>query len=517
VPVPLYPPVRLGRLDEYLQATGRMLAACGARLLVSDTRLLRLLGRAVALAAPPLGCLDAARLQPTATDPTPAAAPGGPEIAADALALIQFSSGSTVAPKPVALSHRNLLAQCAALAATLPERAGEIQTGVSWLPLYHDMGLIGCLLSAVYYCGRLVLLSPEHFLARPALWLRAIGRHRADISPAPNFAYSLAAQRIRDVDLDGVRLDSWRYALNGAEPVSAATLEAFAARFSPFGFSAGALMPVYGLSEASLAVTFSAPGRGARCVSVDPAVLAARGERVPGERRLVSVGTPVPGFRIEVCDDRGRACAEGRVGRIRVQGPSVMQGYFGDPAATRRALQQGWLDTGDLGFIWEGELFISGRAKDVIVLRGANYMPQLFEESVHGVRGVRTGCVAALGSVETDGSEALLILAERAAAADPAQDDRLAARIAETVAAATGIRPHRVQLLAPGTLPRTSSGKLRRGEALRRLQLGTLRPPRRVGPLLLLGEALRSLWAYLRLPRRLAGAEGSAPELPGVP
>src|SRR5205807_7116851 len=213
-------------------------------LVLSDARISRLLGVAVAEARPPLGLR---RLQHARPLVSPAAA--------DDLLLIQFSSGTTVDPKPVALTHANVLANVAAIETIVP--TDDAQAGVSWLPLYHDMGLIGCLLLAVDRPGPLTLIPPELFLARPALWLRAISRHRATISVAPNFAYGLCVRRVRDEELEGVDLSSWRFALNGAEPVAPAVLRRFAERFSHWGFRESALLPVYGLSEASLAVTFS--------------------------------------------------------------------------------------------------------------------------------------------------------------------------------------------------------------------------------------------------------------------
>jgi acyl-CoA synthetase (AMP-forming)/AMP-acid ligase II len=489
VPVPLYPPVRLGRMDEYLAATTRMLRVSGARAVVTSRTVARILGRAVegAGAGLDLGVLDTAELG------------AGPEtiVRRDAsdLALVQFSSGSTVDPKPVALSQANLLAQVESLMVIIEPTRDDVL--VSWLPLYHDMGLIGCLLGAVGYPGPLVLIPPEHFLARPALWLRAIGRHRGTISAAPHFAYAYAADRVRDADLDGLSLASWRIALDGAEPVTVGALRRFAARFAPHGLDPGALMPVYGLSEASLAVSFSPPGRAPLAEGLDPARLAG-GEVVPGRREVVSVGRPVPGVEVEVRDEEGAPLPERRLGRIHVRGPSVMQGYLGDDEATARALRGGWLDTGDLGFHAAGELFVHGRAKDLVIVRGANHAPEEFESALAGIDGLRPGCAVALGFVPPDGDgEELLVLAERLRGADDGAE-AVEGAIRARVLARTGVEPHTVRLLAPGTLPRTSSGKMRRAEALRRFLAGTLAPPRKVNALSLVREVVRSGIAYAR-------------------
>jgi acyl-CoA synthetase (AMP-forming)/AMP-acid ligase II len=369
VPVPLYPPVRLGRMDEYAASTARMLVASGARVVLTDRRVRLLLGRALDEARPALGCRVVAELVARTNE-------ADVQSSSSALGLIQFSSGSTVDPKPVALTHANLLAQTTALKTLMPERPGTHEKGCSWLPLYHDMGLIGGLLTAVTWPGELVLLPPEAFLARPALWLRTISRHQATISPAPNFAYGLCLKRVRDDDLEGVDLSSWTYALNGAEPISSAVMERFCERFGRVGFRREALAPVYGLSEASLAVTFSPARAEPRVARVDAGALARSGQVAPGRQEVVSVGVPVPGCEVEVRDDEQRALPEGRVGRIVVRGASVMREYFGRPDATGEALRDGWLDTGDLGFVDRGELHVCGRAKDVVIIRGANHAPR---------------------------------------------------------------------------------------------------------------------------------------------
>ncbi len=491
VPVPLYPPVRLGRLEEYHRATARMLEVTGAAVVLTDSKVKLLLGASVAAARPRLGCRTVEEVS------------RGDEalevlVRPEALGLIQFSSGSTVEPKPVALTHGALLAQVAALEAASPLPPGAPPVGVSWLPLYHDMGLIGCVLTALYYPGNLVLLPPEVFLARPGLWLRALSRHKGFISPAPNFAYGLCLKRVKDEELRGVDLSAWRHALNGAEPVALETLRRFAERFERYGFSPSALRPVYGLSEASLGVTFPPPGRGPRSLEVDGDVLAREGRVVEGARALVSVGSPLAGFEVEVRDEAGQALPERRVGRVFARGPAVMAGYFGDAEATSRALSADrWLDTGDLGFEADGELYLTGRAKDLVIIRGANHAPQAFEECLHGVEGVRVGCAVALGfTPEGSEDEALLVLAERAGpeGEDAAMEERVRAAVVE----GTGIRPHTVRMLAPGTLPRTSSGKLRRSEALRRFLSGELKPPKKVGAVGLAVEMARSALAFVR-------------------
>jgi acyl-CoA synthetase (AMP-forming)/AMP-acid ligase II len=494
IPAPLYPPVRLGRLPEYHAATARMLRTIGARLVLTDRRIHKLLGQTIERARPELGCHIVDLLE------TERHGEVEERVRTDQIGLIQFSSGSTVDPKAVALSHGQLMIQCTALMALMPARDETPQVGVSWLPLYHDMGLIGCLLTAVCYGrSRMVLIRPEHFPVRPGLWLRAISRHRAVVSPAPNFAYAICLTRVKDEEMAGADLSCWRYALNGAETVSMDVMRRFGERFSRWGLDPNALMPVYGLAEAALAVTFSSPVTPARGITLEPVTMALTGEVVAGQREVASVGTPVPGFEVEVRDEQGQVLPERRAGKIVVRGPSVMTGYYADPEATARALVDGWLDTGDLGFVADGELYITGRTKDLVVIRGANHTSQEFEECLGGIAGVRSGCAVALGYIPPGGEgEELLILAERASGSDPADDPALIEQIRVAVIERTAVRPHAVHVLEAGTLPRTSSGKMRRAEALRRFVAGELVPPAWVNGLTLATEVVKSAMAFAR-------------------
>jgi fatty-acyl-CoA synthase len=509
VPVPLYPPVRLGRLQEYLVRTARMLDAAGARLVLAEPRIRRFLGEAVAPVRPALGCLTLAELAAAAEGagaaPVPAA--GGD------VALVQFSSGTTVAPKAVALSHGALVSQVEVLSACWPDEEGLRHSCASWLPLYHDMGLIGCVFPALARDATLTLLPPEVFVARPALWLRAIARYRATISPAPNFGYSFCLNRVADAEMEGFDLSCWRAALNGAEPVAPAVLRAFAARFARWGFSPASLTPVYGLSEAALAVTFSALGQPFRSGRFDREALAREGRarRVEEERcargvEIVSVGRPLPGFRLSLRDEAGRDVAAGGVGRVWVRGPSLMDGYLGDPEATARTLVDGWLDTGDLGVLDGGELYLTGRAKDVIILRGRNHSPAEIEQAVDGVPGVRAGCAVAVSWLPDGASgEVLALFVERSRRATAMAAAAMPESCREAVLGATGLVVERVEVLEPGSLPRTSSGKLRRSEALRLYLEGGLAPPAPVNVFRLAGAVARSSLAYARWRREQRG------------
>ena len=503
VPVPLYPPVRLGRLDVYFERTAAMLAAVGAVAVVTDATVRRVLGRLLDPVAggapPPLGLLlvDALR-----GPDRHAGAGAGPE----ALCMVQFSSGTTVAPKAVGLSHRAVLANSRAITGELfgrfPEADHGPHAGVSWLPLYHDMGLIGCVMPALDTPATLSLLPPEAFLAKPAVWLRALSRYGGTISPAPDFAYALCVERVRDEELEGVDLSRWLAALNGAEPIRPETLRRFGQRFAAQGLRATALSPVYGLSEAALAVTFQdldAPwtsGRFSRAALADGRVERLDGPADPAEGtaavELVRLGPPLPGFELQIraVDQPEQLAGSDVVGRIFIRGPSLMSGYVGRAAQPFDA--EGWLDTGDLGFLDGGSLVICGRGKDTIVLRGQNHHPHDLERAVDGVPGVRTGCAVAVGDIGEDGERVLLFVEVRTPEPGQAEACR------EAVRAATGVDPDLVVLLAPGTLPRTSSGKLRRSEALRQHHAGALLPPESVHPLMLAGVMARSAWSLLR-------------------
>jgi fatty-acyl-CoA synthase len=489
VPVPLYPPVRLGRLDTYYERTTRMLERAGVEVLVTDARIHRILGPLLPRARQPLNILIAKTLRAAGGA---AQAIGPCKAAPDDLALIQFSSGTTTAPKPVGLTHAQILCNAEAILDFMPENADYEHGGVSWLPLYHDMGLIGCIVPAVHRPGPLTLLPPEAFLARPALWLRAISRFKATSSPAPNFAFSLCNERITDAEMEGCDLSSWRLALNGAEPTSPTTMRNFIERFSRWGLRETAITPVYGLSEAALAVTFGDPNTRFHTQHFDKDALT-DGRLVlnPKGVELASVGKPLRGFKVQIRDTESGLINEGAVGQIWVAGDSLTDGYV-DGSDT--PITDGWLQTGDLGFIHEAQLYITGRAKDVVVIRGKNHAPQTIEAAVDTVVGVRTGCAVAVADVGEHGEHLLVFVEYRK---EGMSDKDFTERCRQAILNATGLNPDLVMALAPGTLPRTSSGKLRRAEALRRWHKDELTPPAAITPWLLTGALARSTWDRL--------------------
>lgn len=493
IPAALYPPLRLGRLAEYLSRSQRMLRRIGARFLITDSRVKQLIG-AVTDSVPSLErVLDIEKLSasvswsPVVPDP-------------DSTAFLQFTSGTTADPSAVVVSHTNLihnLEMMDSVFSALSESENE-QGGVCWLPLYHDMGLIGCMLMGLYHPGTVTYLGPELFIAKPALWLQTLSRYKAVASPAPNFAYGYCLNRIRDEEMTGLDLSNWRVAFNGAEPIEVDIMHRFSQRFARWGFRAEAMTPVYGLAEAGLGVSFSDPRTPPLVMEFDQEILSRENRVQPGMgRKLPSLGGPLPGLNIEIRDREGRQLTEGRVGTIVVQGPSVTSGYYNDAETSTRTIRDNWLDTGDLGFIYQGNLYITGRSKDLIIIRGRNYAPQEIEELVHHIEGVRTGCVVARGYVVEGIGEQLVILAERDTRSAIPETD-IAATIRERVLSAISLTVCRVEVLAPGTLPRTSSGKLRRADALQMLLAGELRPPESLGTTGLVTEIIRSRLAWVR-------------------
>lgn len=499
IPAALYPPLRLGKLDEYYARTRAMLTRIGARVLIADSTVRKLIGPAVADVPSLERVVDAADLlTPAAWRPV--------SVHLDAPAFLQFSSGTTLEPKAVVVSHAGLVHNLEAMDSLFKRYtdADAEQGGVCWLPLYHDMGLVGCMFNGLYHPGTVTYIGPELFIVRPAIWLQTMSRYKALISPAPDFAYGLCLSKVRDSEMEGVDLSHWVFALDGAEPIDTGGMRRFVERFARWGLRPEALTPVYGLAEAGLAVTFSDPWTPARVVEFDREQLSARGVAVPGPgRSLPSVGKPLPGIAVEVRGPDGEPLGENRVGRIAIAGPSITSGYFNAPEITAETIRDGWLDTGDLGFFHEGELYIAGRVKDLIIIRGRNYAPQEIEELLSGIDGIRTGCVAAVGHWVDGSGEQLVVLAERDVRSSRPADD-VVADIRARLAAGISLSPHHVELLAPGTLPRTSSGKLRRWDALQMFLAGRLRPPKKVGVVEIAKGIGRSqvAWARFHLRRR---------------
>ncbi|HYH47690.1 MAG TPA: fatty acyl-AMP ligase, partial [Thermoanaerobaculia bacterium] len=478
VAVPAAPP-RPGRAED--QRLLAIAADARPRLVLTTAALA---GRAERLAA---GCPDLAGAAVLATDALDldGAAPAPlPELGAGDLAFLQYTSGSTATPKGVAVTHGNLVHNEQAIQQSFSQDEESVIVG--WLPLFHDMGLIGNVLQPLYAGASCILMSPAAFLQSPVRWLRAVSRYRATTSGGPNFAYDLCVRRIGPAERAGLDLASWKVAFNGAEPVRAATLERFAAAFAGCGFRRQAFVPCYGLAEATLLVAGGLRDDGPEVVACDAAALG-RGLAMPpvsgAVRELVACGAPAAGQEVRIVDaETGRPCGAGEVGEVWVAGPSVAAGYWGRPAETAAAFGavplEGagagpYLRTGDLGFLHRGELVLAGRAKDLIILRGRNLYPQdveLTAEQSHPA--LRAGGCAAFGVEDGDGER--LVVAAEVERRREAEAGEAAAALRRAVAEEHEVQVHEVVLLRAGELPRTTSGKVRRRACREAWLAGTL-------------------------------------------
>jgi len=475
IPVPLYPPLRLAQIEDHLRRQTAILNNAQAVLLITVSEA-QGVGR---LLKAQVGTLhDVLTVEEVSADGEETV----PRARGGEIALLQYTSGSTGVPKGVILTHANLLANIRAMGQAVRAHSGDVM--VSWLPLYHDMGLIGAWLGSLYYAAPLVVMSPLTFLARPERWLRAIHDYRGTISAGPNFAFELCVRKIDDATLAGLDLSSWRLAVNGAEPISPDTMTRFIERFSRCGFRRGAMAPVYGLAESSVGLAFPPLGRDPIIDRVAREAFAVAGRAEPAAAddrtalRFVACGRPLPGHQIRIVDDAGREVAEREVGRVEFVGPSTTSGYYRNADATRALFHGEWLDSGDFGYMAEGDVYLTGRAKEVIIRAGRNLYPYELEEAIGAVPGVRKGCVAAFGATDpATGTERLVVVAETRET-DPARIEALRATIHHLAMDLLHTAPDEIVLAPPHTVLKTSSGKIRRAacrELYERGALGTAR------------------------------------------
>jgi 1-acyl-sn-glycerol-3-phosphate acyltransferase len=470
IPVPIYPPFRLAQIEDHLYRQAGILRNAEASVLVTSGEI-RVIGRLL------LGLVPSLQHIVTIADLTKGDALSAPLPATiDTVALIQYTSGSTGDPKGVVLSHGNLLANIRAMGAVL--KATSADRVVSWLPLYHDMGLIGCWLGSLYYGAPALIMSPLTFLADPARWLWAIHDHRATISAAPNFAFEFCLKSIDDARISGLDLSSLRAVLNGAEPVSPITISRFADRFSAFGFRPGMMAPVYGLAENAVGLAFPPLGRPPLIDRIDRLSLDHNGVARVVEREsadavtLVACGRPLPHHEIRVVDDGGREAPDRQEGRLQFKGPSATKGYFQNPEKTHALFDSDWLETGDRGYIAAGDVFITGRIKDLIKRAGRNIYPQELEEAIGSLEGARKGCVAVFPTLDRRaGTERIIVMAETRLTDEVARE-ALRKSIIETSHALLDLAPDEVLLTPPHTVPKTSSGKVRRSAARTMFEAG---------------------------------------------
>ena len=460
IPVPIYPPARPAQLQDHLTRQVGILNNAQSVFLITVPEARRLAYLVKALVPDLQYVMTPADLFEEESRYVQ------PIIQATDTAFIQYTSGSTGTPKGVVLTHANLLANIRAMRQVV--NAGPSDVFVSWLPLYHDMGLIGAWLGSVYCAYQLVLMSPLTFLSRPARWLWTIHTYGGSISGAPNFAYDLCLNKIDLADVEGLDLSSWRLAFNGAEAINAHTMSAFIERFAPYGFRPDAMLPVYGLAEGALGLAFPPPGRAPRIDHVQREPLSRWGQAVPADDAIpdtlsfVSCGLPLPGHQIRVIDDLGVEAPERQVGKLEFQGPSATSGYFRNAAATSELFHDGWLSSGDLAYMADGEVFITGRQKDMIIRAGRNLYPHELEDAVGEIDGIRKGCVAVFGSTTSQaGTERLVVVAETRLT-EAEQRDALRCQINQVAVDVLAASPDDIVLVPPATVLKTSSGKIRR-------------------------------------------------------
>ncbi|MER5431865.1 AMP-binding protein [Streptomyces sp. NPDC002588] len=456
-------------LESVAHRLARMIDSAGMRFLVVDGSQQRL-SRLLSGLCPELTVLDWSDVDLAGEDPARKARAGEPaRIDPDDTAVIQYTSGSVSRPKGVVLSHRSLLAGLRAISASAAITSDDVL--IHWVPQYHDMGLFGWLATLLVGVPTHTF-SPFGFIRRPAAFLRYFAEQGGTISSGPNFGYDLmidAADGALSAELD---LHRWRLAFNGAEPVSAATVSAFAERFAPAGVRPEVMYPVYGMAEATLAVAFPRPGDPPRIHHVDRGPLTSTGEirtvarAAADAKAVVSVGRPVEGLDLRLVDAAGNETTGPTLGEIQIRGAAVTRRYHRDPEATRAAFQGEWLRTGDLGFLHDGELFVAGRSKDMVIVNGQNFFPEDIEAAVRDLPGVhRRRCVAFSMPVE-DRDEHVTVLVE----AKPGTTEEFAERIRVGIAREFGLSSVRVRVMPPGSLPRTTSGKWQRNAARKMIE-----------------------------------------------
>ncbi len=448
-------PMRMGSLDEFVAQTRQRIHHGDIALVLADPELAPFITPEPG--DPELLVFDAIPTGTVFVEPA-----DDPETSA----ILQFTSGSTSDPKGVVLPHRAVCANLDAIA-TAAELDVDADVLVSWLPLYHDMGLVGLLTLSMTTGSRFVLGAPQDFLASPARWMRWMSRYGGTATAGPNFSYVLASRALRRAAREDEALDlsPLRVVLNGAEPIDPATVAEFTDAAGHFGMSPGAVFPAFGMAEVAIAGTFPPPGRGIVVDTVDLRVLEVERYAAPvdagsdGSRGFARLGTAVPGLEIRIVDPgTGRARLQREVGELEIRGTSVCSGYYGRAELNEDLFHDGWLRTGDLGYLVGEELVLCGRIKDVIIVGGRNVFPEDIERACNLVEGVRAGNVIAFGVEGDKGKESLIIVAEsKAADLDPVRRS-----VTERVREAVGVPAKDVVLVAPGTLPKTSSGKLQR-------------------------------------------------------
>jgi fatty-acyl-CoA synthase len=460
IPVPMYPPSVPGKTDFYLWSSRKILEASKAKALVAQRSLMPLIER---LFDRP-DCLKSLLMSEELQTPVGVEAKFV-ELTPEDTCFLQFTSGSTAAPKGVIVSHDNVAANAHAMLGEALAVDPESDIGVSWLPLYHDMGLVGTVLAALLHEVPVVYMPTVSFIKNPRIWMATVTKYRGTITFGPNFAFALAAKRADEKHVRELELSCLRVVGCGAEPINIEVLRRFQQAFAPAQLDPRAILPCYGMAEATLAISFHRSKTPLRCERIEGGARTSESLTDPLRPsdgvtfpEVVSCGTSFPGHEIAIVSPSGERLSDGNVGEIVFRGPSVTQGYCDNPEATRQTYRNGWLHTGDLGFMCEGELFVAGRSKDMIIMNGRNYFPQDVEWAVETVNGIRQGCVVAFG-IQNMGTEKLVVVAEtrhRSSLPD------LECEVREAILSAVGIHLAEAVFIPAGTLPKTTSGKVQR-------------------------------------------------------
>ena len=460
VPVPIYPPTRLSQIESYIRRHRTILNNCQAELMITTPEVIRYAPLLKSLAPSIKHIVSVQDFSHYSHKPLKL------NISPDDIAFIQYTSGSTAAPKGVQLTHANLLANIRAMGKVT--RLTSQDLFVSWLPLYHDMGLIGAWLGTFYHAARLVVMSPLAFLTRPQRWLWAIHRHRATISAAPNFAYDLCVHRLKEQELTGLDLSNWRIACNGAEPVVPETVRSFCDRFAQFGFHKESYWPVYGLAESSVGLAFPQANTRPFIQRVDRKIFTQKGRVEPVSENkanaleFVACGEVLPGHQIRIVDDLDIELPEKQQGRLQFKGPSSTSGYFRNPDQTKKLFHDDWLDSGDLAYMFQGQIFLTGRTKDIIIRAGRNIYPHEIEDAVGAVAGVRRGRVVAFGVQSNNTEKEKLIILAETREKDLEKHRQIRQQVLLACTEIVDLPPDEILLAPPNTILKTSSGKLRR-------------------------------------------------------
>ena len=469
IPVPLYPPLSLGKLDAFMDALVTILNVAKPRALVTTDRVAKVLWSAV-------GRIPSIEQVITTFD-TEGPLPAPADLKADDVAFLQFTSGSTALPKGVIVTHGSLAANCKAIVVDGLHADPKTDKGVTWLPLYHDMGLIGLVIAPICYTISIVYIPTLSFIKNATIWLETIHKHQGTLSFAPNFAYALVTKRARADQIARWDLSRMRVFGCGAEPINPETMRAFINGFAPAGVKPEALLPCYGMAEATLAISFVGLDEPLRTDRIDAHRYHSDQKAAPGgELEVVNCGRTFPAHDVSIQDDDGRLLPDRHVGEICFRGPSVTAGYWENPEATREAFRGGWLHTGDLGYLVNGEVHISGRIKDILIINGRNYYPQRIEWLVDELPGVRKGS-AVVFTRPGAASEEIVVAAETRSEDLAGLRSAIVSRISEEFQLAVAD----VALVPAGALPKTSSGKLQRRKTREQYLRGTLGKEGRAG------------------------------------